>query len=184
MSVTLTIYDETLTGEKTPCLTLDFVKPHIKVRDLIRERIYQEVDRYNRSRPEYFRGLVQPQDSEQVFNGHKLPKQRLIDREQQYEKALQTFERNGFMVLVNDCEVEHLDADIELSNIPTVSFLRTYLKVGLEDERSPSRQTAKMVEPSINSGGSSTIASSLSYLFKGLSRPLRSKLWAGMMSYH
>jgi hypothetical protein len=150
MSVTLTIYDETLTGEKTPRLTLDFVKPHIKVRDLIRERVYQEVSRYNCSRPEYFRGLVQPQDSEQVFNGYKLPKQRLIDREQQYKRALQVFERSGFMILINDCEVENLDTEIELSNAPTVSFLKTYLKVEPENERSQSIQSARTAEPSLN----------------------------------
>jgi hypothetical protein len=183
MSVTLTIYDETLTGEKTPRLTLDFGKPYIKMRDLIRERVYQEVEHYNCSRPESFIGLVQPQDSEQTFNGYKLPQQRFIDREQQYNKALQVFERSGFMVLVNDCEVDNLDADIELSNAPTVSFLRTYLKGVPEGERSHSRQSAKTVEPSIDRV-SSTMAPSLGHLFKGLSRPLRSKLWAGMMSYH
>jgi hypothetical protein len=43
MSVTLTIYDETLSGEKTPCLTLDFAVQRITVRDLIRDPIYQEV---------------------------------------------------------------------------------------------------------------------------------------------
>jgi hypothetical protein len=149
MSVTLTIYDETLTGEKTPCLTMDFVKPRIRVRDLIRERVYQEVDRYNHSKPEFFKGLVQPQDSEQILDGYALPKQRSVDREQQYERALQVFERSGFMVLVNDCEVDHLDTDIELSNAPTVSFLRTYLKAAPENERSRSTQRVKTVEPSM-----------------------------------
>jgi hypothetical protein len=182
MSVTLTIYDETLTGEKTPRLTLDFVKPHIKMRELIRERVYQEVDRYNCLQPEYFRGLVQPQDSEQVLNGYKLPQQRLIDREQQYERALQVFERSGFIVLVNDCEVDNLDTDIELSNAPTVSFLRTYLKTVPKDERSYARQSALTVEP-VFEKVPSTIAPSLSYLFKSLSGLVRSKLWTGIMSY-
>jgi hypothetical protein len=177
MSVTLTIYDETLTGEKTPRLTLDFVKPHIKVRDLIRERVYQEVERYNRSRPDCFRGLVQLEYSEQVLNGYKSPKQSLIDWEKQYEEALQVFECSGFIVLVNDCEVENLDADIELSHAPTISFLQTYLKVEPEDERSPSTQSAKTIEPAIDRV-TSTMTPRLSHLFKGLSRPLRSKLWA------
>jgi hypothetical protein len=181
MSVTLTIYDETLTGERTPRLMIDFLEPRVKVRDLIRERVYQEVNHYNHSRPEYFKGLVQPQDSEQVLNGYKLPKQRLIDREQQYERALQVFERSGFMVLVNDSEVENLDADIELSNESTVSFLRTYLKTGPEDRQSSARQSAPKVKPSLDKAPS--LMPSLRHLFEGLSRPLRSKLWAGVMSY-
>jgi hypothetical protein len=40
MSITLTIYDETLTGEKTPCQRLDFEVQRITVRDLIRDRIH------------------------------------------------------------------------------------------------------------------------------------------------
>jgi hypothetical protein len=182
MSVTLTIYDETLTGEKTPRLTLNFVKSRILMRDLIRERVYQEVDRYNCLQPDYFRGLVQPQDSEQMLNGYKLPKQRLIDREQQYERALQVFKRSGFMVLVNDCEVDNLDTDIELSNAPTVSFLQSYLKAVPEDKRSYARQSAQTAEPLFEKVPSH-IAPSLSYLFKSLSGLVRSKLWTGIMLY-
>jgi hypothetical protein len=48
MSVTLTIYDETPSGEKTPRLTLDFAVQRIMVRDLIRDRVYQEVRDYNK----------------------------------------------------------------------------------------------------------------------------------------
>jgi len=42
------------------------------VRELIRTRIYQEVQDYNRKEPEYFRGLVEPTDAERVLNGCKL----------------------------------------------------------------------------------------------------------------
>jgi hypothetical protein len=49
MSVTLTIYDETLSGDKTPRLKLDFVMQRIIVRDLIRDRVYQEVRDYEQS---------------------------------------------------------------------------------------------------------------------------------------
>jgi hypothetical protein len=94
MSVTLTIYDETLSGEKTPHLKLDFAVQCITVRDLIRDRVYQEVRDYNQSQPEYFKGLVQPTDSEQFLNGYKLPQRRSIDWEKQYEKALQAFDRS------------------------------------------------------------------------------------------
>jgi hypothetical protein len=130
MSVTLTIYDETLTGEKTPRLTLDFAVQRITVRDLIRDRVYQEVRDYNQSQPEYFRGLVQPTDSEQVLNGYKLPQRRLIDWEKQYEKALQAFQNNGFIILVNDRQVEELEEEIELTDELPISFLRLIPLVG------------------------------------------------------
>jgi hypothetical protein len=130
MSVTLTIYDETLTGEKTPRLTLDFAAQRITVRDLIRDRVYQEVQDYNQSQPEYFRGLVQPTDSEQVLNGYKMPKRSLIDWEKQYEKALQAFQNNGFIILVNDRQAEDLDEEIELTEDLPISFLRLIPLVG------------------------------------------------------
>jgi hypothetical protein len=130
MSVTLTIYDETLSGEKTPRLTLDFAAQRITVRDLIRDRVYQEVRDYNQSQPEYFRGLVQPIDSEQVLNGYKLPQRRLIDWEKQYEKAVQAFQNNGFIILVNDHQAEDLDEEIELIEDLPISFLRLIPLVG------------------------------------------------------
>ena len=130
MSVTLTIYDETLSGEKTPHLTLDFAVQRITVRDLIRDRVYQEVRDYNQSQPEYFRGLVQPTDSEQVLNGYKMPKQRSIDWEKQYEKALQAFQKNSFIILVNDHQAEDLDEEIELMEDLPISFLRLIPLVG------------------------------------------------------
>jgi hypothetical protein len=130
MSVTLTIYDETLSGEKTPCLTLDFAVQRITIRDLIRDRVYQEVRDYNQLQPEYFRGLVQPTDSEQVLNGYKMPKQRSIDWEKQYEKAVQAFQNNGFIILVNDYQAEDIDEEIKLTEDLPISFLRLIPLVG------------------------------------------------------
>jgi hypothetical protein len=177
MSVTLTIYDETLTGERTPRLTLDFVESSIKLSDLLCQRVCQEVQHYNQCQPEYFRGLVQPNGSEPTLQGYKLPKQRLIDPKQQYQKALQVFERSGFMILVNDCAVEDLDAEIDLSHELTVSFLRTYLKAVPGDDLSQSQQSIKKPEPFIKN-----MALSLTHFFKGLlPYPLRPKRWAGII---
>lgn len=58
MVSTLTICDETTSGETTNELTLDFLTEHITVRELIRSRVYQEVKDYNAQKCEFFRGLV------------------------------------------------------------------------------------------------------------------------------
>jgi hypothetical protein len=166
MSFTLTIYDETLTGEKTPSLTLDFDVPHIKVRDLIRDRVYQEARDYNQAQPEYFRGLVQPSESEQCSKGYQLSSRCSIDLEQLHEKALQTHDCRGFMVLVNDDLVEDLDAEIELADKPTVSFLRTYLKVVEEAELSSVKESVEKAGPL------SHIALSWNHVFKTISQYL------------
>jgi hypothetical protein len=57
MSVTLTIYDETLSGEKTPRFSLNVLAQRITVRDLIRDRVYQEVQDYNQSHLKCFKAL-------------------------------------------------------------------------------------------------------------------------------
>lgn len=75
MVATLTIYDETTLGETTHELTLDFLTEPITVRELIRSRIYQEVQYYNVRQGEYFRSLVQPADTEVTLNGFKMPRQ-------------------------------------------------------------------------------------------------------------
>ena len=130
MAATLTIHDETTSGEKTSSFTLDFLSARITVRELIRKRVYEEVREYNLKMPEYFRGLVQPTDAEKVLNGYKLRKLRKIDWEEQYERALEAFERNGFFILVDDQQVESLDEEIEIKLRTQVSFIKLVPLVG------------------------------------------------------
>jgi hypothetical protein len=130
MSATLTVYDETVSGDRTNALTLDFLTARITVRELIRRRVYEEVREYNASTPEYFKGLVQPTGAERSLNGFKLKERRRIDWEEQYERAAQAFERNGFFVLVDDRQAESLDEEIDLKISSEVSFVKLMPLVG------------------------------------------------------
>ena len=85
---------------------------------------------YNLSTPEYFRGLVQPTEAEKVLNGYKLRERRKIDWEEQYARAVEAFERNGFFMLVDDRQVERLDEEIELKVATEVSFIKLVPLVG------------------------------------------------------
>jgi hypothetical protein len=100
------------------------------VRELIRSRVYQEVAAYNSQQTEYFRGLVQPSEAEQTINGYKLRKGRQIDGEAQFAKALQAFQRNGFLLLVDDRQFDDLDEIIELQPETEISFLKLIHLVG------------------------------------------------------
>jgi hypothetical protein len=105
MSATLMIRDETAAGEPVHEFPLEFPSERITVRELIRERVYQEVSEYNyRSQREggLFRGLVQPTDTERTLNGFRVPKDRDIDWEAQFARAIDAFGRNGFFILVDD----------------------------------------------------------------------------------
>ncbi len=102
----------------------------ISVRELIRSRVYQEVDEFNHCQPDVFKLLVQPGDAERAGNGFRLPRRRQIDAEDQFEKAIEAFERNGFVVLADDKQVDQLDATIDLHPDTLVTFLKLVPLVG------------------------------------------------------
>ena len=130
MTTTITVVDETVGGDTINELTLEFLNERITVRELIRSRIYQEVSEYNASLPGSSRGLVQPAEAERVLNGYRLRPARRIDWEEQYRRALRAFESNGFVILVDDRQIEDLDQEIELRHDSKVSFLKLTPLVG------------------------------------------------------
>lgn len=130
MHAALTIHDETASGQQTNTFTLDCLTERMTVRELIRARIHQEVQDYNRKAPEYFNGLVEPTDAERVLNGYKLKARRKIDWEEQFKRALEAFERNGFFVLVGGRQAATLDEDFEVKVDTEVSFVKLVPLVG------------------------------------------------------
>jgi hypothetical protein len=80
---TLTIRDQSTGGGTLHEFALEVLTERITVRELIRSRVYQEVQDYNRRQPPVFQGLVQPTDAERALNGFKLKKPRQIDWKQQ-----------------------------------------------------------------------------------------------------
>ena len=130
MSVTLTIRDENMTGETLHETLLEFPQETITVRELIRSRVYQEVQDHNVQTPETFRGLIQPTESEQTLNGFRMKKKRQIDWKPQFEKAIEAFERTQILILVDDRQVESADETITLTPSTNIAFLRMTLLVG------------------------------------------------------
>ena len=130
MPTTLTVHDETSSGQKTNTFTLACLTERMTVRELLHARIYQEVQDYNQKEPEYFRGLVEPINAERVLNGYKLKAQRKIDWQEQYQRALEAFERNGFFVLVDDKQAESLDQDFPVEVDTEISFVKLVPLVG------------------------------------------------------
>jgi hypothetical protein len=130
LAATLTIHDESATGETLLELTLEVSGERITVRDLIRQRVWHEVEEYNRRKPDTFRGLVQPTDSERTLNGYRLKQPRAIDATTQLAKALDAFQGNRIVMLVDDRQVESLDEEIAVRPNTRVSFLRLTPLVG------------------------------------------------------
>lgn len=135
MPVTVTVCDETAAGSVDHEWPLEFPSERITARELIRERVYQEVQDFNLKRgAEAFRGLVQPTDAERVLNGgrveYRLKEFRPIEWKPQYEKALEAFSRNGFLILVDDRQAEDLDQEFVVGRGTRVSFVKLTLLVG------------------------------------------------------
>ena len=133
MSTTLKIRDETtfgLGGDDDRDFTLDVPEERITVRDLIRARVYREVYDYNLDQPEYFQGFVQPSDAERSLNGFKMRRRRRIDPERQFELAKRAFYTNGFILLVDDRQVDEFDDEIEIRPDTTLTFLKLVPLVG------------------------------------------------------
>lgn len=130
MPATLTIRDETTTGELLGETVLEFLTERITVRELIRSRVYQEVQDYNTKQPEYFRGLVQPSDAEKTLNGYKIRKARQVNWKEQFQAAVEAFEQNRIAVLVDDRQAAGLDEEIVITPKTQVAFLRLVPLVG------------------------------------------------------
>jgi hypothetical protein len=133
MSTTLKIRDETtfsLGRDDDRDFTLDVPEARITVLDLIRARVYWEVHEYNLDQPEYFQGLVQPSDAERSLNGIKMRRRRRIDPEKQFELAKRAFYSNGFILLVDDRQVDELEEEIDIRPETTVTFLKLLPLVG------------------------------------------------------
>lgn len=128
--VTVTMIDETGIGNKTSEKTFSFQSERLSLRELLRERVFQEVGDYNAKQPSAFQGLVQPSETEQALNGFKLKKPRLLDAEKQFEKAVQAFDERSFIILVNDKQVDDLDAQLELSSVKELTFLKLVPLIG------------------------------------------------------
>jgi hypothetical protein len=132
MLTELLIRDETTAslGKAEHTFTVHVSGERISIRELIHQRVYQEVEEFNSRQPAVFRMLVQPNDTERTLNGFKFHKPRLVDPLTQYEKAVEAFEGNGFVVLVDDRQIESLDTEISLHPETSVTFLKLVPLVG------------------------------------------------------
>jgi hypothetical protein len=130
MPFSVTIWDGTLPGDRSRAGSVTLDRERVTLRELIRERVRQEVQQYNENLPEVFFGLVQPKESESVLNGYRMKTRRPLDWEAQYRKACSSFERNGFVVFSQNRQLIELDEEIELAAESEVQFVKLVPLVG------------------------------------------------------
>ena len=126
----ITIQDETMAGKLVKELLLEIDAETITVADLIKARVYSEVNQFNQNTHPNYLGLIQPARAERVLNGYKMKKGDLIDAEKQTYVALDAFQKNGFFILVDDQQVENLKEEILINDDTKISFVRLTPLVG------------------------------------------------------
>lgn len=124
------IFDAPLQGERRLAGEIRLDAGPVTLRDLIRVRLQQEVERYNQALPETFVGLVQPEESEQILNGFRLKTKRPLDWEVQCRRAWSSFQKNGFLVLVDGKQVTELDTRFDLRQNSEIDFIKLVPLVG------------------------------------------------------
>jgi hypothetical protein len=126
----VTVLDEAPSGEQFGTRQIAIREANPTLRELIRSRIREEVDEFNRKESEVFLGLVQPTDAERVLNGYRVKAKRHIDWQEQYSRAIAGFEQNGFFVIIDGKQIEDLDQVLPLRERSEVHFLKLVPLVG------------------------------------------------------
>jgi hypothetical protein len=128
--MTIHISDEVVPGPRSPARFVTMPQAETTARELIRSRVREEVERHNQSLPEVFCGLVQPEESERILNGFRMKVKRPLDWEVQFERACSSFERNGFLLVVDGRQATDLDERIELRADSEALFVKLVPLVG------------------------------------------------------
>ena len=126
----IVIKDETIGGETKNSFTIETSSDTATVQELIKLRVFSEVENYNQKLPEYFRSLVQPTETEVTLNGYKMIEKRKVDAEKQYYLALESFKKNGYFVIINNKQVESLEQKVEVEDKMELQFIKLTQLVG------------------------------------------------------
>jgi len=130
MAINVKIKDQSGAGRVAATTTLEGISSRITLRDLVRTRVRDEVARYNAGPQPVFSGLVMPEGAKATPEGFRMAKPRRINWETQADRALESFSRNGFFVLVDDRQVTDLDEELELTADSDIRFVRLVQLIG------------------------------------------------------
>jgi hypothetical protein len=130
MPVTIRVWDEIVPGPRSQAKLVTAPEAATTAREIIRNRVREEVERHNQFLPEVFCGLVQPEESERVLNGFRMKARRPLDEEAQVQRACTSFERNGFLLIVDGRQITGLDDPVWLRTDSEVQFVKLAPLVG------------------------------------------------------
>lgn len=124
----VTIRDESFPRSEIVEVLLRLSSHRLTARDLISERVRAECDQRLLDGSGRLARLIQPGKKEEALNGPGAVDK--VDPDREIGRALSAFEKNGFVLLVDDLQVEALDDELEIKDETVVTFLKLTPLVG------------------------------------------------------
>lgn len=127
----LRVRDETMMGKLIYEFDLPLPKKQLSVRDIISERVKQEIEQYQHQRKNNGYSLVEVSSVEKILNKYGIKETVKTDIEKQLDIAFRAFDNNGYFIIINDVQVETLEQIINLDDENlSVSFIKLVALVG------------------------------------------------------
>ena len=120
----LIIHDETVAGSILNQIKISLHSGKVRVADLIKARVIQEVNEFNHRRTPYYRGIVPPEEAEVTLNGYRLRKYSRLNVGKQCLRTLEAFQRKDFLLIIDETKIDDPNLIIELKPHTKISFLR------------------------------------------------------------
>ncbi len=127
MSLTLTVCEKTPGAVPPQEYPVEFTEERLTVRELLRNIIFQQV--YNRNTEMRETARVKT-DAESLLNQKKKSCGQTIDWVQNFEHAIEAFEKNQVILLLDGAQVETLDETVNLTSNTKLTFLKLIPLVG------------------------------------------------------
>ena len=130
MSVVLNTVDQVLGLPLAEGPQLSFKVSQVTARDIVRERVRLEVERYNSDGPQWsFVSLVAPAQEERELNAPRA-QLRPLDAERQIAVAVDAVRKRRVIILFNGAQVDDLDAPLVVTPFSEARFLKLVPLVG------------------------------------------------------
>ncbi len=127
----LRVRDETMMGKLIYEFDLPLPKKQLSVRDIISERVKQEIEQYQYQRKNNGYSLIEVSSVEKILNKYGIKETVKMDIEKQLDIAFRAFDNNGYFIIINDVQVETLEQMINLDDENlSVSFIKLVALVG------------------------------------------------------
>lgn len=127
MTIHVVICDQTLSGKLIQRLSLPIISTRTTLQQLIKERVYHEIEQLSKHNIISNSLFIQPTAMESLLNGYA---KKNIDPELEYQKAINDFQRHRYIVLVDEYQQTDLNHTFDLFENSVIQFIKMIPLVG------------------------------------------------------